>query len=118
MMNLLRWCVRIAGLAALILGVLLWRGMMAGSVNLHMSLGGLVAAVLAILALWAIVARVRVPMAAVSLVWAAATVYVGFMQANWLPGSRHWIVDTIHLLLGIGAMGMAEALGGAITRAR
>lgn len=110
MIALLRWCVRIGGLAALIFGLLLWRGMLPGSVNLHMTLGGIVAAALAILAVYAIATRVRVPLAAVGLLWAVATGYVGSMQTHWLPGSNHWIVSVIHLLLGIGAIGLAEAL--------
>lgn len=116
MINLLRWCVRIGGLAALVLGILLWRGLWIGAVNLHMLFGSIVAAALAILALWAVTARIRIPMAVAAIVWAAATVYVGLMQTRWLPGSTHWIVDVLHLLLGVGAIGMAEAIGGAMAR--
>lgn len=116
MINLLRWCVRIGGLAALILGILLWRGLFIGGVNLHIGLGLLVAAALAILALRAAAASIRMPMAIAGVVWAAATVYVGLMQTHWLPGGSHWIVDVLHLLLGIGAIGMAEAIGGAMAR--
>lgn len=115
MIALLRWCIRIAGIVALVLGLLVWGGI-ATPVNLHMTAGGIVAAALAILAIYAIVIRVRFPLAIVSIVWAVATVYVGVMQAQWLPGSVHWIIEAIHLLLGVGAMGMAEALAGALSR--
>lgn len=117
MINLLRSCVRVGGLAALILGVLLWNGMLIGALNLHMTLGAIVAAALAILAVYAIAAHARVPIGIMGLVWAVATFYVGIAQNQWLPGSAHWIVDVIHLLLGIGAIGLAEATAGAINRA-
>ena len=118
MVNLLRWCTRIAGVAALVLGMLLWDGKLIGALNLHMTLGAIVAAALAILAVYAIATRVRIPLGIIGLVWAAATVYVGIAQNQLVPGGNHWIVSTVHLLLGIGAIGLAEALAGAIIRAK
>ena len=50
------------------------------------------------------------------LAWAAATVYLGINQTHILPGGSHLLIEVIHLLLGIGAMGLAEALAGAISR--
>lgn len=116
MVNLLKWCVRIAGLIALALGILFWLGMLIGAVRLHLALGTVVAAALAFLAVYAIAARVRPPLAAISILWAAVTIYVGIMQIRWLPGSDHWIVEAVHLLLGLGAIGMAEALSAALGR--
>lgn len=118
MITLLRWCIRIAWLGALVLGLLLWSGRLAGALNFHMFLGGVVAVALVILAAYAFVSRVRIPLAIVSIVWAAATVYVGLMQNRWMPGSSHWVIEAIHLLLGVGAIGMAEALAGAIMRGK
>lgn len=117
MVNLLRWCARIAGIVALLLGLLLWAGKLASALNAHMALGAIVAAALALLAVYAIVARARVPLAVVGLLWAGATVWVGINQIQWLPGGNHWMIGAIHLLLGIGAIGLAEALAGAIRRA-
>jgi hypothetical protein len=110
MINLLRWSTRLAGLGALVLGVLFWRGMFTRALHIHMALGGIVALVLVIMAVCALVARVRIPLAIVSVVWAAATVYVGLTQEDRL------VIEIVHLLLGVGAVGMAEALGGAIGR--
>ena len=118
MINLLRWCVRIAGLAALVLGVLLWEGMLVRALNFHMALGAIVAAAVAILGIYAITTRARIPLGFIGLVWAAATFYLGIAQNQFVPGDNHWIIAVIHLLLGIGAIGLAEALAGAITRAK
>jgi hypothetical protein len=70
------------------------------------------------LAVYALIARVRIPLAIIAIIWAAATVYVGVMQGQWMPGSSHWVIETVHLLLGVGAIGMAEALAGAVTRGK
>jgi hypothetical protein len=35
----------------------------------------------------------------------------GLTQAKLLPETGHWIIQVLHLLCGIGAVGMAEMLG-------
>jgi hypothetical protein len=116
MINLLKWCIRIAWLGAIVLGLLFWGGIFTGALNLHMFLGGVVAFALALLAVYAFVIKVRVPLAIVSLLWAAATLYIGIAQTRLMPGSSHWIIELIHLLLGVGAIGLAEALAAALGR--
>jgi hypothetical protein len=109
MIGLLRWFVRIAGLGALVLGLMLSR---IPSVRLHMALGCIVVLAMAILALWALAAHIRIPAAIAALFWAAATIYVGMMRNRGTPG------EIIHVLLGVGAIGLAEILAGAIARKR
>jgi uncharacterized membrane protein len=109
MIKLLQWLTRIAGLGALVLGLMLSRTPM---LSLHMTLGGIVVVALAILALWALSARVRIPAAIAALLWAAATIYVGMMRGRGTAG------EIVHVLLGIGAIGLAEMLAAAITRKR
>jgi hypothetical protein len=55
-------------------------------------------------------------MALVGLLWAAATVYVGLKQNIILPGSSHWVIEVVHVLLGVGAIGLVEMLAGAYSR--
>src|ERR1019366_818216 len=110
MINVLRWSTRIAGLGALVLGAtfLFAPGWFASStlpLSLHMTLGGIVAVVLAILAGWALIHRVKVPAAIVALVWAAAVIYVGTVQDWWVGADSHVAMEIIHPLLGIGAIG-------------
>ena len=118
MIKLLQWFVRIAGLGALALGVSFWFASARPPLSLHMTLGGVVAFVLAILAVWALIDRVRIPAAIVALLWAAAVVYVGTMQESWVGAGSHPIIEIVHPLLGIGAIGMAEMLAAALTRKR
>jgi hypothetical protein len=107
MIKVLQWLTRIAGLGALVLGLMLSRF---PELHIHMMLGFLVVLALAVLALWALSARVRIPAAIAALLWAAATVYVGMMRGRGTAG------EIIHVLLGVGAIGLAEMLAAAITR--
>ena len=36
--------------------------------------------------------------------------FLGLTQALLLNGSAHWIVQVLHLLVGLGAIGLAEML--------
>jgi hypothetical protein len=114
----LSWVTRIAGLCALLLGVSFWFGRGLAPLSVHMTLGGIVTLVLAILAVWAFSAGVRVPAAIGALVWAVATVYVGTMQDWWIGAGSHRLMQIIHPLLGIGAIGLAEMLAAALMRRR
>ena len=118
MINVLRWSTRIAGLAALVLGATFLFAPGVAPLSLHMTLGGIVAIVLAILAGWALIHRVRVPAAIAALVWAAAVVYVGTVQDWWVGAGSHVAIEIVHPLLGIGAIGLAEMLAAAIIRKR
>jgi hypothetical protein len=118
MIKLLAWFTRITGLGALVLGFFLWQGRLPGTLRLHMTLGALVAVYLAIISVAAGLARVRPPMALVGLLWAAATVYVGVNQNIMIPGASHWVIEVVHVLLGVGAIGLVEMLAGAYSRQR
>ena len=112
MIKLHQQLTRIAGLGALVLGADFLFAPRAALLSLHMALGGIVALMLAILAVWALIDRVRVPAAIAALIWAAATIYVGMMKGRGTAG------EIIHVLLGIGAIGLAEMLAAAINRRR
>ena len=116
MINLLRWSVRIAGLLAFVIGMMLGRVAMPALFHLHMTLGGLVAILLMIVALLSI-GKIPAGKAAGGIVWAALTVLVGMRQTVLLPGSYHWVIEVLHALLGLGAIGLTEMLAAARIRA-
>jgi hypothetical protein len=119
MIKLLQWLTRIAGLGALALGMEAFLfGPGITPLGVHMILGGIVALVLAILAVWALIDRVRVPAAIAALVWAAATVFVGTVQDWWVGAGNHLAIEIVHPLLGVGAIGLAEMLAAALSRKR
>ncbi|MGI8564711.1 MAG: hypothetical protein ACR2MZ_14380 [Candidatus Dormibacter sp.] len=94
------------------LGLLFWTGQADWLVPVHMTIG-----LLLVIDLWAAVAvglRARVPiaLAAVALVWSLVMPSFGLAQASLLPGAGHVLVQVAHLLVGLAAVGLIEALGG------
>jgi hypothetical protein len=113
--NALQMAIRVVGVVQLALGVVFWTGNALGLVDLHQLLG-----ILLVLGLWtqAVLAyRAGVPagLVAVAAVWGLIVPIVGLTQTSLLTGSAHWVIQVIHLLLGIGLLGLAENLA---TRAR
>jgi hypothetical protein len=54
-------------------------------------------------------------MAVAAVVWGVAVIVVGLTQRELLPGSAHVVIEVLHLLLGLGAVGLADTLA---TRAK
>ena len=102
--------IRAVWLVQLALGLAFWTGNALGLVDLHQLLG-----ILLVLALWtqavlAARAGVEPRLVAVAAVWGLLVPIVGLTQTSLLTGSLHWLVQVIHLLLGIGLIGLAERL--------
>ncbi|HEY6411094.1 MAG TPA: hypothetical protein VIY29_26855, partial [Ktedonobacteraceae bacterium] len=108
---------RIAVLATLVLGITLWTGNFDYLKPIHMLLG-----ILVVLSLWA-VGLAQGFMKGGSFVMAAATFILGLIiaifglyQVNWLTGSAHWVIQDIHLLLGLSAIALGEVIYGRTRR--
>jgi hypothetical protein len=116
MITPLRWTARIAGLLAFVIGMMLGRLPMPALIRAHMTLGGLVVISLLIVAL---LSAGKVPAAKVGagILWAVVTLLVALRQTTMLPGASHWIIEAVHGLLGIGAIGLTEMLAAARSRA-
>lgn len=107
---------RLCWLLAIILGIAFWTGHALHLVPLHMGLGSI-----AVLALWIIAIQAkRVGVASglvwVSIVWGVVELIFGGAQVQILPGTMHWLTQVTHLLLGIGVIGLGEALAGRAKR--
>jgi len=110
------WAARICGLLALILGILFWTGERLSLVPLHMALGTILVIALWILAAKGARAGVSGGLVAIAVIWGLLVPVLGALQVHLMPGPGHWVIQVIHLLLGIGAMGLAEGLAGRIRR--
>ncbi len=111
----LRWVGRLDGLVALILGVVLWTGS-AGMLKAHILTGFIMTITLLLMGLLGFFARVKPVMPIIAIGWAILLPYLGFAQLHLLPGASHVVIQVIHLLIGICAIGMVEAVGAKITR--
>ncbi len=102
--------IRGVGLLLLVLGILIWTGRADGSIPLHRFLG-----VVIVLALWtlAYVARrsgVAMGVVVVAVVWGLVAPILGLAQEHILNGNGHWVIQILHLLLGLGIIGLGERL--------
>lgn len=112
--RLLNTLVRVLGVASVALGLLFWTGHALTLIPLHMALGvGLV------LALWALtgvaaVSAGRLGLVALSVLWGFVLPVLGVMQTRLLPGSLHWLIQVLHLAVGIAAIRLGGALAASI----
>src|SRR5689334_9673387 len=93
--------VRITGVLLLILGLLFWTGDALGLIPIHMLLG-----VLLVLALWLLAATASLLGIPLGLAIATALVgllvaALGFTQDSLFPGAAHWVIQVLHLVLGV-----------------
>ncbi len=103
--------VRVSGIVLLVLGVIFWTGNLDSLRVVHILLGLLLVLGLWTLAFLAIRARVAVGLPALGFAWGVIAPVLGLTQVNLLTGGWHWVIQVIHLLVGIGAIGIAEVLG-------
>ena len=99
----------LAGLLALILGLLFWTGSALNLVSLHMLLG-----LVAVGALWIVgVAQALAPsgswmIAFVSIIVGGLMIALGLTQSSLMVGEFHWLIQVIHLLLGLFTIGIGH----------
>ncbi len=99
----------LAGALALILGLLFWTGMAVNLTSLHMLLG-----LLAVGALWVIGIGQAFSIggswtiAGCAIVVGAITAVLGMNQSSLMVGEFHWVVQVIHLTLGLLTIGIGH----------
>jgi hypothetical protein len=109
--------VRASGVLLVVLGLLFWLGDLRSLVPVHMLLG-----IVLVVSLWALAvlgarAGVSKGLVAAAVVVGLVTAWLGATQTSLLPDpSVHWIVQVIHLALGMAAIGLGEAIGARATR--
>jgi hypothetical protein len=110
--------VRITGVLLLILGLLIWTEGAFSLIGIHMLLGIVLVLSLWVLSALSVQAGVPVGLAASTAVIALVVIALGMTQTSILPGPNHWIVQVVHLLIGVSAVAMGEAIGGRMRRNR
>lgn len=108
--------VRVGGTIQIGLGLLFWTGNAGALIPVHMLLGSTLVLALWTLAILAAVARVHLGLVALAIVWGLIVPILGMAQVSLLPGSAHWLIQVLHLLVGVAAIGQAENLARRIKR--
>jgi hypothetical protein len=108
---------RVAALLALILGILDWVGHPLGSILIHMFLGFIVVISLWILGGSILTLKGSTGLGIGAIVLGLIVIALGLSQQQILPDSNaHWVIQVIHLLVGLSAIGMGEAIAGRYRR--
>lgn len=104
--RIIRVLIAVAGLGALTLGLLFW----IANINLivfHMLFGLTLAITLLVASIMALVTRGIRIWGIVGVIYALIVPAFGMAQSNILTNNLHWIIQTLHMLVGIGAMVLA-----------
>jgi hypothetical protein len=101
--RIIRGIAGVAGLGALTLGLLYWIAQM-NFISMHMLFGLIVALSLLILGIVAVFTRGMRLLGAIGIVYALIVPAFGLTQAALFVGSLHWLIQTAHLLVGLGAL--------------
>jgi hypothetical protein len=102
--------IRVCFVVQLVLGGLFWTNNARGLVPLHQLVGFIFVIAIWIQAGLAARAGVNLGLVAFAVVWALVMPILGLSQTELLPGSAHWVIQVVHLLVGIIAVGLAERL--------
>lgn len=106
----LRIFVGLDGLILIALGLLFWTGNADALVPVHMLLGIALVLALWILAGLAAMAGINLGLVALAFVWGLVVPALGLTQERLLPNGAHWVIQVLHLLVGIIAIALAQML--------
>jgi len=112
-----QWLVRITGLIQIVLGLLFWTGNLLTLLPVHIVSGLLLVVGLWILALIGARSGVAPGLVVLAFLWGLLVVVLGLTQGQILTGDAHWVIQVLHLLVGVSAIAQAEGLGQRIKRA-
>jgi hypothetical protein len=109
--------VRVTFVIQILLGLAFWTGHLDGLAPVHIAAG-----IILVLGLWvlaAVGARSGAPLGLVivAAVWGGVVIVFGLNHDRLLAGNGHWVIQVIHLLIGLVAVGQAEGLGWRIRQA-
>lgn len=108
--TMLRVFVGLDGLVLITLGLLFWTGNADSLIPVHMLLGIALVVALWILAVLAAISRVNLALVVVAALWGFVVPLLGLTQTRLLPGAAHWLIQVLHLLVGITAIALAQIL--------
>ncbi|MDP8989413.1 MAG: hypothetical protein M3N41_04945 [Acidobacteriota bacterium] len=109
--------VRVLGLILLVLGFRFWTGHSLRFVALHMRMGEITIGLLWILAGIGMRRGVSAGMVLGGMFYGVLVLAFAFRMQMFLPGAGHDVIRVVHMLFGLGAIGMVETIGRRIKRA-
>ncbi len=108
--RILQIIVGLAGLCALALGLVIWIANV-DLTDVHMLFGLLVILGLLVMSIITLTTRKLRIWGAIGIVYAIIVLIFGVSHVNMLIGNLHWLIQTLHLLVGTGAIVLTGILG-------
>ena len=112
------WVLRITGLIQIVLGLLFWTNNAFSLIPIHILVGFVLVLALWALAILAGLAGVSRGPVVLALVWGLIVPIFGLTQSQILPGPAHWVIEVLHLLVGLAAIGLGARLARLIGQVR
>jgi hypothetical protein len=113
---ILQNAIRLLALVLIVLGFQFWTGRLMAMVPIHMRLGETLIALLWIMAAMGLRANVSKGLALGALLYGFFVFLFAMNMGRILPGPAHEAIRALHFLFGLGAIGLAETIGGRIKR--
>ena len=110
--------IRILGTIMIVLGVLIWTGHFDSLIALHRLFGFVLVIALWTLAYLVYTSGANQGPAIAAFLWGLLAPILGLTQENILTGNGHWVIQILHLLIGLGLIGLGERLGMLIKASR
>lgn len=108
--RIIQWIGGLAGLTALALGLFFWITN-TNSISVHMLFGLTVALSLLILSILAVTISGMRLLGVVGIVYALILPVFGLTQSGLLIGNLHWLIQTAHMLVGLGGIALMGFIG-------
>src|SRR5437588_2175936 len=103
--RMLQWITGIVGLGALVLGLMFWIANI-DLISLHMLFGLIVALVLLVMSLVAVSSKGMRLLGFIGVLYAFILPVFGLSQATMFVCDLHWMFETAHMLVGLGALAL------------
>ena len=114
--TILQFAVRILALVLVVLGIMFWTGRSFKLVPVHMRLGEILIALLWLLAGMGLRAGVKAGLTFGAIVYGLLAFLFAINMGGFLAGGAHEIIRVLHLLIGLGAVGLAESIAARVKR--
>jgi hypothetical protein len=101
---------RISGVLLILLGLAIWTGRADAIIPVHEFLGFVLVLSLWTLAFFGARAGVARGIVIAAVAWGLIAPILGLTQANLLTNGWHWVIQILHLLVGLAAIGTGEGL--------
>ncbi|MBV9264743.1 MAG: hypothetical protein JO061_01105 [Acidobacteriaceae bacterium] len=108
--------IRLLGVVLLVVGFLFWTRHALELIPFHRALGIVLVVLLWFLSGLGFAARLKPGLVIAGFCWGLLTLYFGLIMQQLLPGRAHEVIRVAHFLIGLGAIGVAEAIAGRTRR--